>query len=730
MANLAKYYDCNRNETYAIDLGTTNTSFIQTHQELKALGVKNNAFMLKIIDRDLVGVNPYDPNLDDRMKYKIQIECIRNFWYYVREVARVPITNSDPVPLYLHRATAAQFWLFAQRIDSTLNIPRRCYKTSNTLAGPYCWSYNFGLKNGNMVMFNYSNDQVAVNLNTMKDMLDALPEWMHYSAIEVENPNVRSKTKTSLKKKKDAVKSIKHAVNNNTITTRGKAVNSAAAMKFGRGSAINVPYFDEAEYIDFLPDILAASGPSYGEALNMAKKTGAIACRLFTTTPGYKSNPQQRNNYEKFISIQPVWTEKLYDMTYDEIIQYMHDNGNGTTEILYIEYNYIQCRRDDAWLDDMLVRLNGDRLRLRTEVLLQRLSADENGPFDPYDVDYIIQSKKDPIGSILVNTTYRFDIYDHLDKNANTTQMLDSMIPYFIGIDPATGVGGDNTAIVGINPYNLKPAFEFGSSYISEPKVVSLIVSLVRMLPNSIVFIETRSSGSAIIALIRESYPDVAARLYKSEYDPNKVYIKENIDQQVTESERREAIQKKLYGIATGETSRKQIQDLWVEYIHEYKSVITSNHVVSEISTMTKTATNKIVASNGSHDDYIMAWGFCLWGYHHGQSLFRWGFVKPDKHPLEKDKMPQKLKDPINKLARMDVNAILANKANISVINDAKKFEWMQGAKINGYRRTIQLVNPNGVYQGSGEDNWVDSIESGHTEYDSAVDVGIEDIFF
>lgn len=711
MPKLARYHDCSMNQDYIIDLGTSNISFLQTHQELKSLGIKNNAFMLRLMDTTLAGVDPYDPTLDHNTQDRIQLECIRNFWYYVREVARVPIPNHAPVPIYLHRPSCAQFWLFTQHIDSTINIPRRCYKTSNTLAGPYCWSYNFGLKNGNMVMFNYSNDQVWKNLDTMKGMLDALPPYMRYSALVTEEEDSGSKKKFRIKKKTDNVKSIRHAVNGNIVTTRGKANNVESAMKFGRGDAINIPYFDEAEFINFLPDILSASGPSYQEALNMSKKTGAACCRLFTTTPGYKTVPHQRENYQKFISIQPHWSEKLYDMTPDEIDEYMLNNGNGMTRILYIEYNYIQCRRDDAWLQDMRISMQGNDLKFRTEVLLQRLSADENGPFDPYDVDHLIQHIKEPIDSMIVNEKYRIDIYDHLDENFIDGRLIDSMIPYFIGVDPATGVGGDSTAIVGINPFNLKPAFEFGSAYISEPKVVSLIVSLVRMLPNSIVFIETRSSGSAIIASIREQYPDVAARLYKSEYDPNKRYIKEEIPQNITEEEVRHAVEKKLYGISTGETSRAQIQDLWVEYIHTYKSVIYSKGVVSDISTMTKTSTNKIVASNGSHDDFIMAWGFCLWGYHHGQNLHRWGFTKPAKHPLEKDAMPVPQKEALNRQSLSDREAALMNRANTLVILDRQRFERMASKKINDYRRTIQFVDSGGVSYESNNDNWVDYVD-------------------
>lgn len=729
MPKLARAKDQYGREFIA-DLGTTNVSFLVTHQELKHLGVKNNAFMLEIKDITLAGVDPFDPSIanDDKMIYRIQRECRLNFWYYVREIARIQIPNGKPVQLYLHRASCAQFWLFTQHIDSTLNIPRRCYKTSNTLAGPYCWAYNFGIEHANFMMFNYRNEQTWRNLDTMKSCLDALPNYMHFNAIiDYEKSSTPKKGKTKkigLIKKKDNIKSIYNPASRNSVGTLGQAANIDAAMKFGRGNAINMPYFDEAEWIRFLPDILGASGPSYQEALNMALKTGAAACRLFTTTPGYLNIPYQRENYEKFIKIQPAWSESLYDKTYDEIQEYMLNNGNGYTKILYIEYDYRQCRRDDAWLENMKQVLNGDMLKVRTEVLLQRLAADASGPFDPYDVDYIIQHKQTPVRDILVGGDYRFAFYRHLDMSDD---IYDPTIPYFIGIDPATGVGGDSTAFFGMNPYNLKPAFEFKSAYISEPKVVSLIVALVRLLPNSIVFIETRSSGSAIIAMLREKYPDVASRLYKSEYDPRKVYIKEQIPQDITEKEYRGAIEKKLYGIATGEQSRKQIQELWIEYIKSYKSVIYTNELVSDITTMTKTAAGKIVASSGAHDDIIMAWGFCLWGYHHGQQLSRWGFVKPDKHPLEIDEMPEHETIKVNPRALKSMEAYIANQADHQQMVKGYKYAQFARTTIGNSKATFQIAS-DGASLVSDVDptSWIDAIDDG--DYQTAMAHDFDDL--
>ena len=59
---------------------TSNKSFLNMHEYLKAIGIKNNSFMLTLLDPDLAGVNPYDPNLNQLYKRKILKECISNYW--------------------------------------------------------------------------------------------------------------------------------------------------------------------------------------------------------------------------------------------------------------------------------------------------------------------------------------------------------------------------------------------------------------------------------------------------------------------------------------------------------------------------------------------------------------------------------------------------------------------------------------------------------------------------
>ena len=51
-------------------MSTRNTSFIKMHRYLKAIGIKNNKFMLVLLDPDLAGSDPHDHNLNAYYKSK------------------------------------------------------------------------------------------------------------------------------------------------------------------------------------------------------------------------------------------------------------------------------------------------------------------------------------------------------------------------------------------------------------------------------------------------------------------------------------------------------------------------------------------------------------------------------------------------------------------------------------------------------------------------------------
>ena len=114
------------------DMGTANRSFVQVAKDLHTLGVKNCYFMLELYDISLVNVDPYavDPKTGKTSLTKDQIariinECVRNPWYYLREISRIPEQGGSGIPYKANRGNIAQAWCFLHHLDSWLSLPRR-----------------------------------------------------------------------------------------------------------------------------------------------------------------------------------------------------------------------------------------------------------------------------------------------------------------------------------------------------------------------------------------------------------------------------------------------------------------------------------------------------------------------------------------------------------------------------------------------------------------------------
>ena len=117
-------------ERYILDTKTRNISFIQTAYDLKMLGIKNNKFFLKLYDEELQGKDPYDPLLPPDMIKRVIIECIRNPWYFLRELSRIPdeggaVGVGSGKPYQLNRGNLASTWCFIHNIDHYLVLPRQ-----------------------------------------------------------------------------------------------------------------------------------------------------------------------------------------------------------------------------------------------------------------------------------------------------------------------------------------------------------------------------------------------------------------------------------------------------------------------------------------------------------------------------------------------------------------------------------------------------------------------------
>ena len=122
------------------------------------------------------------------------------------------------------------------------------------------------------------------------------------------------------------------------------------------------------------------------------------------------------------------WTERVYDMTDEQIQKYIEAAGKDCNKIFYIEYSYKQIGKTEAWLRNISAKIQ-DPLTTRREILLQRLHGSSLSPFPQEDMEYLVEVEKKPIDELWLLEYFKFDIYEPLKKK----------IPYIVSVDCSTG---------------------------------------------------------------------------------------------------------------------------------------------------------------------------------------------------------------------------------------------------------------------------------------------------
>lgn len=594
------------------DWETKNISFLQVAQDLQRLGIKNNMFFLRLYDKGLQGIDPHGPvaALSDEIVYRMITECQRNPWYYLREVARIPDQgNSKGIPYKLNRANLAASWCFINNIDHYLTIPRQTGKTQSIIAN-LTWAYLFGTTNSAFAFFATSQELASDNLDRLKQQRTLLPPF-----LQIREDCVIDAVLNTKDVEVDNLRKIYNPLNKNSIVTKSRANSRESAMKLGRGNTLPITYIDETEFVSYVDEIVKAAGPAFSTASDNAKRNKSAYCRIFSSTPGDLDSPAGKAAGE-ILSKTYKWSEKFYDMPIEQVKDIIDTNAeNG---IIYIEYSYKQLGLDEKWFRKLCKVVNNDAVAIKREILLQRIRGSKDSPFDEDDMMAIQEIRPNKIEEFYINDLYRVDVYKKIRKD----------FPYIIGVDCATGGGGDNTAVTVVNPYTLQTDAEFKNAYMSAPDVKRFLYVLVKKyMPNALLCIERNSIGSAVIDELALS--SINRNLF---YNQTKELVNGADSKVKNGSVVQEAEKRRMRGVYTGPNSRKLMIALLFETVIENKDRLTSEFVINDILKLVS-KNGKVQAGAGEHDDSIMSYLIALYVYTYAKNLGRWGIIKGAKEP-------------------------------------------------------------------------------------------------
>lgn len=621
MSNIVQIND-HRGIAHYYDFGTKNDSFLLTAKELKELGLKNWYFMLEVKNPNLgvQDMDPYDTKLSAQDITKILVECKQNPWFFFREVIKVPVRGAGSVPLYLHRAGCAAIWCWMNSIDFELVQPRQTYKTT-VITAIMAYAMLFEYRNCDIPYMHKTEKRCTDNVGILRDYITGLPKYMNPWATNKHPPGLQS---------------LRYEGHNTSIAVVSAAKSDTAASDKMRGYSLFTAFFDECEFIPFMKSVIDGANPTIVQARQTAREQGIRASMMYASTPG-DLETNEGKEWQKILDNLPPFSEKYYDLTPEEIAFMKSlpkpgeaDPNRDPITMLYIEFNYIQLRKDINYLREQYNEAvkKSTLGEYRRGVLLQRFRGGEGAFFKQEDLDFIQKNMRDPDYDIFLMKKYHLYVYKHQIKApdlTSNTPYFDMNTPYLIGIDCATGKDGDNTAICILNPYTLEVVGELLSPVMGGLDLMRVVTILAKMIPKALFCLESNMTGVDIIDFVQES--QLENRFY---HDPRASELTKNVTepQNMEFKLKQRAKAKRHFGTYVSGKTRKMMFNTLRETLHDYRHLIYTKFLVHDICNLVEQSNGSMAAASGEHDDMCMAYLHTLYVLKYGFEIERFGINK------------------------------------------------------------------------------------------------------
>lgn len=592
-----KAYSKQTLETYYVHTETKNTSFIKMAVLLQSMGVTNCYFHLKLFDKGLRDVDPYDPDLSVETRFRVFKECTINRWYFYREVFRVSENGAGTgigggSPFILNRGNMAYLWAMEMNISAYLIMPRQTGKTWAAIADD-TWTHQF-VKGSTLLHFNKNQKEANDNLQRIQAAIRMLPMYLQHSNMD----NLESSEKRRVKNNNKTIRNIIDS----TIEAMASAGNEAKADALARGKTSSKIWYDEMAYIFFNEIIYSAATPAYEKAREMAIKNNAPYAISITTTPGDLATPHGAYAY-KVMNNSIRFKEEFYNYGRKKLYDII-DNTPGKMPFVFIQYSYLQLGETEEWYLKRYRDLH-DPIRARREYLLEWMNSNGNSPFDPDDIDLISEiahEREASVETVRINKYFEMRVYDEYHGKK----------PVIIGVDVAGSLGRDASAIVVVNPETLHPMAIFKSNMVESNKLRKIIMTIVtKMYPNCILTIENNSIGNPLISELRDT--PISRVLYKERK-------KREIDQGVNSAVKKRKIDTIEYGHNTNQKTRAQMMETLESIVHNSPSHMGYMELYDEIRFL-ELKNGRIDHNSATHDDVTMAYMGALWIVRYGTGL-------------------------------------------------------------------------------------------------------------
>lgn len=634
---------------YAIvDTETKNTSFIRYATLLKKMGVKNYLWPLQLHNRELQGVDPFDPNLTEEQMLLIVDECRNNFVYFIRECVRVPGSTHDlPIRFNANRGNMALYWLFMNYVTVLLIQIRQTGKSFSTDILS-TWLMSLGTTNYNINLLTKDDTLRASNLDRLRKIEAELPFYL------------------KTRKKGDIGNTEKMVWSRLKNTYEGHLPNKNPKMAemVGRGLTGATFQIDEAAYFWNIAISLPAALAAGTAARDLARKRGLPFGTIITTTAGKKDDRDGAYVY-RMLQESAIWTEMFFDARDREHLHSIirknsiSDSGNeGGRGRLRVNctFNHRQLGYTDEWWRDAVESSEAMGDEADRDFGNVWTAGNVRSPMSVQELTTIRQSERDIFLSDISKDDYIVRWF--FDGTASELDFHMSKSHYILSLDTSDAAGGDD---IGFTIRDIKDGAIVASGNFNETNLISFadwISSQIVRFPTLTTIIERRSSGATIIDYLLLILPtkgiDPFRRLYntivqnrlleKAKFEEIEIqgrYLKEDLYVKY----------KKTFGFPTsssGSTSRQNLYGKTLRNAVKLTGHLVRDKVLIEQLLSLEDNGTRIDHAVGSKDDLVISWLLSFWLMTQGENLDYYGINVRDI--LSKNRISREINSPENVL--------------------------------------------------------------------------------
>lgn len=603
------------------DLNTRNTSFLDYSILLRDMGVENHLWPLQLHDPMLVGVDPHDPNISPEMAIRVAIECKKNFFYFIREVARDPAGSpEDPIYFKANRGVMALYWFF---FNSILVILIMIRQTGKSFGIDWLHIYLSNIRLTKTEISHITKDEKlrGRELDRLKGMELALPPYLKQRSS-------RDPGNTEVMRISSLGNYIKFYLPNKS---------PKLADIIGRGMTTPVVVADEWAYLfnNFItiPVMLSASLA----AREISKRKNEPYGTVFATTSGKRDTPEGRYAY-KVMSDAAVMTEKFYDcLNIEPLRKAVISASPGKNLHVNCTYNHRQLGYTDEWLSERLREsMNEDPVQIRADFLNEWPSGSATSPFDQDTAEDIRNSEQvDYHTSIEGKDAYSVRWYY---KESEIQQKMQSA--HVLAVDPSQAVGRDSIGIVLRNAETGEVAMacdinEGNLMYVAE----WLCDFLIKWLSVTAV-IERKDQGPMIIDYLLHYLVAAGINPFRRLYNQVVQFADEfperfsEINTSMLPSDEVLTKYKKLFGWNTsggnGITSRRELYGSTLRSAARYtRHTVRDRKLILQVLGL-EIRGGRVDHGDGEHDDLVIGWMLSYWLLTIGRNLDYYG-INPAK---------------------------------------------------------------------------------------------------